>query len=123
MSVELEHFVEVLFKTFDEQSNDPEDFYAFAQRCRDARACFLAGDPLEGEPELQEATLVLYKHAKRTSDIVLRDVDRGLSILSEASIIKARAVAARLAGRIELARLFEANIDNLYEQLPKKFRW
>ncbi len=43
--------------------------------------------------------------------------------LREYAAIKARAIRARLAGRIPQAQQWEAQLDGLYSQLPKTLQW
>lgn len=124
MSDTFNTFKERLFLYFDENANDSSSHYAFGQLCRDTRACFLAGDPLDPKyANVQHAALDLYREARVISDGALREVDRGLSILSEMMVIKGRAVDQRKRGFVELAVLTEATYEDLYRQLPRRFRW
>lgn len=117
-------FIELCFEGFDENATDPQDVLRAGERFGRIRANFLAGDPLrEDEHETQERVAEFYKRARVSSAELLREVDRGLSLMGEFCAYKSRAMQRRLDGKIESATRLEANAERAYNQLPEAFKW
>lgn len=116
-------FFTACLEGFDEDAS-AEELKAHAKRFQRIRACFLAGDPLlDSEAELQKTVLAYYKEARTKNDSLIREVDRGLSLLVEFCRAKQRATYFRLKGHIVRAKLLEDVAESRYQQLPDGFRW
>jgi len=118
--MKYQRFVRVLFEPFDEHG-EADDLREFAGRCEDARAAFLAGDPLE-DPELSSAANQLFREQGHDTKFVL-GLDCGLADLKGYVEATADARILRLHGRIADALVRERTAQTHYDKLPAELRW
>lgn len=115
-----EAFLEELFEPFDEHA-DSQELREFADRCDQARTCFLAGDKSE-DASLSTAANLLFSE-KREDQAYILTIDKGLTALGNFCKSKADAYVFRQFGKIACALKCEAVAEKHYNALPAALRW
>lgn len=123
MMQEYKTFIETCLEGLDENAVNPADLFRCAERFNQIRACFLTCEPIEGDQNLEHATLAFKAQVRTGSSDLLREVDKSLSILAEFADAKARASKHRLRGKIAVATHLETLAETRYRQLPEKWKW
>ena len=120
--MKYETFIKRVLERLDEEDVGIEDLWEQAEHFRAVRACFLAGEPIEDE-DLNNFVLTFYKEARTKSDVLLREVDKSLDMITRFLEEKAAARRCRLRGNVDAALNHEVVAEWLYSNLPTRWKW